>query len=1241
MDYIVKKHTVDIVSMSLELYNAGLQDGNSKISQAVNAVRNSGILFVAAAGNEAQRHWEGNFVDSDSNGWRNFSGTDETIGIDAQAGQTVDVFLSWNDWPTSTQDYDLYVFSDPDHLNLLGFSENPQFLGYKPTEHLVFLAPATGTYHIGIFNSSATQDVTFDLFTSVNLKEHNVQSSSLTIPSDATGAFTVGAVFWKTGLLEPFSSRGPTKDGRIKPDISGPDGVTTSTLNPFFGTSAATPYVSGAAALVKDVYPGANADKIQSLLEENTFDNHVKNNNNGTGTVELPFLLAGIPVANAGVNQTANETSLVILDGTNSADSDGTIVSYHWEQVGSNGSLALNNANSSVASFTTPSVGRDVELLFNLTVIDDLGASGSDTTTITVKNINHGPVVEAGPDQTVAEGILVTLNASGSSDSDNDGLSYSWTQINGQSVKLSNADTAFPSFTAPSVNSTGATLTFQLAVDDGKGANGTDTVDVIVQNVNEPPVADAGSGQVVGEGTNPVILNGSLSHDLDGDSLSFSWVQIAGPNAAISDATSATPSFKAPEVNSTGIVLTFKLTVSDGFANSTDTVDITVNNVKINQPPVANAGPDQTVSEGGSVGLNGAASSDPDGDTLSHSWTQTAGPTVTLSNSNTVTPTFTAPQISTSNVVLTFRLTVSDGKGGTATDTVDVIVQNINQPPVANAGPDQTVSEGALVTLNGTLSSDPDGDVSTYSWLQTNGTAILLNNSTSTVTTFTAPNVNNEGGTLTFDLTVSDNKGQTHTDSVNIVIRNINQPPVADAGLDRSVNAGTLIDLNGTGSSDPDNDSLTYSWTQIKGTSVVLIDANTATPSFAAPLVDADGEILTFKLTVTDQDGLTDTDTVIITISPLPVVNQPPVANAGPDRTVKEAALVTLDGTGSSDPDGDILTYSWIQTAGPNVGLSNTTSATPTLIAPSVDATGTTLTFQLAVDDGKGANGTDTVKIKVNNVPVKPVANAGLDKTVVEGTIVTLNGIHSTDSDGTIKSYSWLQTNGTNISLTDPTSASPSFTAPEVNSTGIVLTFKLTVSDGFANSTDTVDITVNNVKINQPPVAVAGPDQTVNEGALVTVNGTGSSDKDGVIVSFAWHQESGPAVSLTNASIASLIFSAPLVDADTNLTFRLTVTDNNSSSSTDDVIIKVNNIVVSPPSSPGGGGGGGGGGSSGGGTLQVDNVFFPGSFFLVNPLAKIIMQSTSFYNLNGVSISQASERQQIHITSKMQNQQQA
>src|SRR3989442_14346835 len=186
--------------------------------------------------------------------------------------------------------------------------------------------------------------------------------------------------------------------------------------------------------------------------------------------------------------------------------------------------------------------------------------------------------------------------------------------------------------------------------------------------------------------------------------------------------------------------------------------------VTFNFTPVANAGPDQTVSEGSPVGLNGAASSDPDRDSSSHSWNQTAGPTVTLSNSNTVAPTFTAPSVGPSGSTLTFELTVSDGKGGTATDTVDVIVKNINQPPVANAGPDQTVSEGSSVGLNGAASSDPDGDTLSHSWTQTAGPTVTLSNSNIATPTFTAPQISTSNSVLTFRLTVSDGKGGTATD---------------------------------------------------------------------------------------------------------------------------------------------------------------------------------------------------------------------------------------------------------------------------------------------------------------------------------------------------------------------------------------------------------------------------------------------------------------------------------------------
>src|SRR6185503_18332077 len=142
---------------------------------------------------------------------------------------------------------------------------------------------------------------------------------------------------------------------------------------------------------------------------------------------------------------------------------------------------------------------------------------------------------------------------------------------------------------------------------------------------------NAGSNQAVNEGSDLVIMNGTASFDPDGDSITFSWTQIAGPAVALSDATSAIPSFAAPEVDSGGAVLTFQLTVSDGSANSIDTVDITVNNIVVNQPPTADAGADQTVDEGSGVVLDGAASSDPDGDTLTYSWIQTVGPAVSLS----------------------------------------------------------------------------------------------------------------------------------------------------------------------------------------------------------------------------------------------------------------------------------------------------------------------------------------------------------------------------------------------------------------------------------------------------------------------------------------------------------------------------------------------------------------------------------------------------------------------------------
>lgn len=203
-----------------------------------------------------------------------------------------------------------------------------------------------------------------------------------------------------------------------------------------------------------------------------------------------------------------------------------------------------------------------------------------------------------------------------------------------------------------------------------------------------------------------------------------------------------------------------------------------------------------------------------------------------------------------------------------------------------------------------------------------------------------------------------------------------------------------------------------------------------------------------------------------------PPANNAPVANAGSNQTVFEAAVVQLSGSASSDPDGNALTYAWAQTGGPAVTINNASQVDADFVAPDVAAgTPATLTFDLIVSDGTAS---DTASVSVNveeNVP--PVANAGPDRNVVENTDVTLNGSASSDANsiGTL-SYAWSQVGGTAVVLTGADTAQPTFTAPDT-AAGVneVLEFELSVSDGVFSATDTVEITVEEA---QTAVTISG-----------------------------------------------------------------------------------------------------------------------------------------------------------------------
>lgn len=322
-----------------------------------------------------------------------------------------------------------------------------------------------------------------------------------------------------------------------------------------------------------------------------------------------------------------------------------------------------------------------------------------------------------------------------------------------------------------------------------------------------------------------------------------------------------------------GVNGTWTVIVSDQASGSTGALNYLTLEVDVdgggtaNTPPNADAGVDQNVNEGTAVNLNGTGSRDPDMDTLSFSWAQIGGPTVTLTGGTTATPSFTAPQV-TVNTALTFRLTVDDGNGGTDTDDVVVTVLNVvapNTPPNANAGTDYSLDEDTQGTLNGSGSSDPDLDVLTYAWTQISGPAVTLTGAGTVTATFLAPQVA-ASTPLTFRLTVNDGRGGTDTDDIVVTVLDVpvNQPPTANAGADQNVAYGQVVTLDGAGSTDPENDTLTYAWVQIGGTtSVTLGSSTTVSTTFTAPAVD---DTLIFQLLVDDGNGNTALDTVTIEV---------------------------------------------------------------------------------------------------------------------------------------------------------------------------------------------------------------------------------------------------------------------------------------------------------------------------------------------------------------------------------------
>jgi len=851
----------------------------------------------------------------------------------------------------------------------------------------------------------------------------------------------------------------------------------------------------------------SNSDNINS--EPDTVDFIVINSN---------------PVANAGLDQSARVGDVVTLDASESTDPNNDNLSYEW--LAPTG-ISLSNTTDPKPTFTVAAgTEAGTSFVFKLTTSDNQGGSNIDEVTITI--FDTVPTADAGPDQSASVDELITLDASASTDPNSDNLKYLWTPPSG--VTLSSVSVEKPTFTVPNGYKSGATLVFSVTVTvtDTQGSTNTDNVKITI--LNSSPTANAGANQTAH--VNDVItLDASESTDPNLDTLSYSWSVPAGIN--FSDTKSQQPTFTVPTGSKNGSSLVFSLTVSDNQGGShSDSVKVNI----LNTAPIANAGPDQTASVGDLVTLTANASSDLNDDVLSYLWSTPAG--ISLSDTKAQQPTFTINTGTKGGSKLVFNLTVSDNQGDSHTDSVEVGI--VNSTPIANAGPDQNASVNDIVTLNATNSSDSNNDTLTYSWSAPAG--ISLSDTNARQPTFTLPTATKSGSILEFNLTVNDNQGGLGNDSVKITV--LNTAPVANAGPDQNASVNDNVMLTAAGSSDLNNDNLTYVWAAPAGVS--LSNNKAQQPTFTIATGTKSNTNLQFRLTVTDNQGESSTDSVTIN-----VINTPPTANAGPDQNARVNDVVILNGSGSTDPNNDNLTYLWATTSG--ISLSNNNAAQPTFTVANGITVGETYIFDLTVDDGLGGTSADSVTISILNTP--PFADAGPDQSVNVNDVVTLDARNSTDLNNDSLSYSWSGPAG--ITLTNQDSAQATFTAPLSSSTTTPITFSLTVNDGQGgSSTSSVNITI----LSSDPIANAGLDQNASVNDIVTLDASASSDPNNANLDYNWLAPDGITLSNPNA-IQPTYTVAANTKAGLLFIFKLVVTNNQGGSDSDEVAITILNTA--------------------------------------------------------------------------------
>jgi hypothetical protein len=752
--------------------------------------------------------------------------------------------------------------------------------------------------------------------------------------------------------------------------------------------------------------------------------------------------------------------------------------------------------------------------------VSDGTSISTDLVTISADPSNSAPAVSAGPDIDVAEGEEVQLT-SVASDDDDDPLTYSWEQIAGPAVELSDPTDPEPTFVAPDV-SEDTEIKFRLTVSDGVNES-SDVVKINIDGVNDPPVIDAGAFQSVDEGD--TVSLAASGTDSEGAELTYTWRQTGGVPVAITGADGADATFEAPEgvANS---YLTFEVEASDGTHTVTDTIVVLVN--ADNDAPTIDTGPNLTVQENSVVEIP-ATASDPEGRELSHSWEQTGGPAVELSDSYALSPSFTAPNVA-EDTEMTFSVTTTDGVN-TVVDTITITVEGVNDAPEpTNATTVATEDTPSPVLLSGT---DPD-----------------LGHSVETIRIDTLPS----DGVLSFG-GVPVNPGDTFTAA--------------------QVGAGDLVftpasDFSG-------ESSLTFSvsdgeaWSDAAATQTIVVVADADAPVLStadASCTEGGSTPLSVGVDLADTDGSESITSVRVSGAPVgSVFTDGTSAVTAWDGTADLSSLdlnnLSIQPAENQDTDF-VLTFSATSTEAEG-GDTATGAATLTVSMDAVNDPPIAVDGSVAIDE----DGTAVIALGASEVDTGDAATAFRIETLPEHGTLLLDGDPVTAGDE-VSAYDishgrltfepdadWAGTTSLDFSVTDGevwSEADASFT---INVSGVADAPDVVVSDAYGSEEGAIDVSI----------AVASVDVDGSESiSAVTISGApaGSVFTDGVNTVPAV----GLPVDVTGWDLDNLqITPAKDYDIDFDLEVSVTATEpdsGHSTTTTESLTVHVNAVNDAP-----------------------------------------------------------------------------